>query len=116
MTTTNTLSTHVLDTATGRPAGNLAITLERLTAGSPERLGEGVTDADGRVRDFLRPGAVLTGGTYRLRFETGAWHAEQGVAGFYPHVEVVFVLGDRGEHYHVPLLISPFGYSTYRGS
>jgi 5-hydroxyisourate hydrolase len=116
MTASNTLSTHVLDTATGRPAGGMSIALVRLTGTGEEPLGAGTTDADGRVRDFLKPGATLGAGQYRLRFETGAWHTAQGVRGFYPHVDVVFELGAGGEHYHVPLLVSPFGYATYRGS
>ena len=103
------LSTHVLDTATGRPAVGLRITLES-TDGTV--LATGVTDHDGRVGD-LADG--LPAGDLRLRFDTGSWFAGQGLSAFYPEVVVVF--GVEGEeHFHVPLLLSPFGYSTYRGS
>ncbi len=105
-----TLSTHVLDTSRGLPAVGLRIALES-AAGS--LLAEAVTDADGRAGD-LAPGD-LGAGTYRLRFDTAAWFGAHGVEGFYPEVVVAFDLaGD--EHFHVPLLLSPFGYSTYRGS
>lgn len=105
-----TLSTHVLDTARGRPAVGLRVVLE---SGGGVTLGEAVTDHDGRVRDLV-PGD-LAAGTYRLHFDTGAWFARDGVEGFYPEVVVAFeVAGDA--HFHVPLLLSPFGYSTYRGS
>ncbi|KRF35301.1 hydroxyisourate hydrolase [Nocardioides sp. Soil805] len=105
-----TLSTHVLDTGRGRPAVGLRIVLESVTG---DRIGEAVTDADGRAAD-LAP-HDLAPGTYRLRFDSGSWFAAQAVEGFYPEVVVTFDLaGD--EHFHVPLLLSPFGYSTYRGS
>ena len=102
----STLSTHVLDTAAGRPAAGIRVRLETRAG---ELLGEGVTDADGRV------GAIgperLEPGDYVLRFDTGAY-----VDGFYPEVVVVFTVADPDQHYHVPLLLSPYGYSTYRGS
>lgn len=105
-----TLSTHVLDTGRGRPAAGLRVTLE---TGAGAELGEGVTDADGRIAG-LGPDR-LDDGDYRLRFDTGAWFGQQDVTGFYPEVVVTFtVSGD--EHFHVPLLLSPYGYSTYRGS
>lgn len=112
----NTLSTHVLDTATGRPAAGLPIRLEFFGPLGVRTVGEGITDADGRVRDFLPAETVLEPGTYRMRFESGVYHQAQGIKGFYPYVEVVFAVEPQGGHYHVPLLISPFGYSTYRGS
>lgn len=104
-----TLSTHVLDTAGGRPAGGVAVTLE--TADGTV-LAQAFTDADGRVGDLA---ADLPAGDLRLRFDTGAWYAARGEVGFYPEVVVAFTVA-AGEHYHVPLLLSPFGYSTYRGS
>lgn len=105
-----TLSTHVLDTSRGRPAVGLRIVLESATGA---QLAEAVTDADGRA-PHLATGSLVAG-TYRLRFDSGAWFAEQDVAGFYPEVVVAFELaGD--DHFHVPLLLSPYGYSTYRGS
>ncbi len=100
-----TLSTHVLDTSRGRPAAGLTVRLE--AAGAV--IGEGVTDGDGRI---ARLGAELAPGDYVVRFDTGAYLGE---AGFYPEVAVAFRVG-ADEHYHVPLLLNPFGYSTYRGS
>jgi len=112
----STISTHVLDTALGRPAGGVAVTLARVAEDGAHPLGAGTTDADGRVRDLLAPGAALGAGTYRLRFLVAAYFAASGRSAFYPEVAITFVVGDATEHYHVPLLLSPFGYSTYRGS
>lgn len=106
------ITTHVLDTARGRPAAGVSICLEH----GSEVLGRGETDADGRLRTLLPAGAVLEAGAYRLVFDTGAWFAAQGVDAFYPEVAVDFIVQDGTQHYHVPLLLSPFGYSTYRGS
>lgn len=107
------ITTHVLDTSRGRPAAGVAVRLER----GKEVLARGATDADGRLRDLLPDdGAPLEPGTYRLVFDTGRYFAGQGEACFYPEVAVAFQVRDAGEHYHVPLLLSPFGYSTYRGS
>ena len=105
-----TLSTHVLDTALGRPAAGVAVTL---ATPAGDRLGEGGTDADGRV-GALGPGH-LPPGDYVLTFATGDYHRATGQQGFYPTVAVTFTLGDAA-HYHVPLLLNPYGYSTYRGS
>ncbi len=116
----STLSTHVLDTARGRPAAGVPISLDiqRRTSGLSEwqELARGVTNEDGRVRDFLPPGTRLEPGLYRMSFATGEYFRLQGTRGFYPYVEVVFEIHAPEEHYHVPLLLSPFGYSTYRGS
>ena len=112
----STISTHVLDTALGRPGAGIAVTLARVAEDGARALGGGVTDADGRVRDLLAPGETLGAGTYRLRFAVAAYFAASGRAAFYPEVAITFVVGDATEHYHVPLLLSPFGYSTYRGS
>lgn len=103
-----TLSTHVLDAVTGRPAAGVAVRLERDGA----VLTEAVTDADGRHRDF----AELVVGVHRLVFDTGAWFAAAGRESFYPEVCVAFTVVDPASHHHVPLLLSPFAYSTYRGS
>jgi 5-hydroxyisourate hydrolase len=102
------VTTHVLDTARGRPAPGVPVVLERAADPGWEVVGRGVTDADGRARELLDspPGA----GRYRLTFDTSAHSA------FYPEVSITFVVADGEEHYHVPLLLSPFGYSTYRGS
>ncbi|MFG1999088.1 hydroxyisourate hydrolase [Spirillospora sp. NPDC048911] len=103
-----TLSTHVLDAAKGLPAPGLAVRLdERDAAGTWTPVAERRTDADGRIKDWGRvPGA----GTYRLTFDTA------GLSDFYPEVTVAFTIADPARHHHVPLLLSPFAYSTYRGS
>ena len=111
------ITTHVLDTSLGRPAAGVQVRLERVVGGgTPEVLGQGATDEDGRLRDLAPPGPALVPGDYRLVFDTGAWFRAQGLEGFYPQVSIDFELRDGLEHYHVPLLLSPFGYSTYRGS
>ncbi|HET9290255.1 MAG TPA: hydroxyisourate hydrolase [Actinomycetota bacterium] len=109
-----TLSTHVLDAASGRPAAGVRVTLDRRDGDGWRPLGAGVTDDDGRVRD-LAPGG-LEAGVHRLVFATGEWFAATGQTGFYPEVPVVFEVTAGGGHYHVPLLLSPFAFSTYRGS
>ena len=103
------ISTHVLDSGTGRPAAGIAV---RLYAGD-DLLAEGVTDLDGRVRLTEEATGV---GTHRLVFATGPWFAEQGRDAFYPEVSLTFVVHEPAEHHHVPLLLAPFAYSTYRGS
>jgi 5-hydroxyisourate hydrolase len=111
------MTTHVLDIARGRPARGIAVTLE--IARGPDHwteLARGATDDDGRVGQFDPPLASLEPAVYRLRFATGAYFAALGVGAFYPEVSVVVQIGDPAQHYHVPLLLSPFGYSTYRGS
>lgn len=110
-----TITTHVLDTARGRPAAGVPVTLERAARGDGwAPAGRAVTDADGRARDLLA--APLEAGRYRLTFDTGAYFHAAGVAAFYPEVSVHFEVTDPAEHHHVPLLLNPFGYSTYRGS
>lgn len=109
------ISTHVLDTARGRPAAGLAVTLSyRRGNGAWSVVGRGVTDDNGRVAD-LSSGAVEAG-DFRLEFATAAYFNASGTAAFYPEVSVVFTVTDAGAHHHVPLLLSPFGYSTYRGT
>ena len=110
------ITTHVLDTARGCPAAGLAITLERTDGqGGWLQVGGGTTNEDGRIADLLSPGA-LEATTYRITFEVGPYLTAHGDAGFYPTVPVIFVVGDTSQHYHVPLLLSPYGFSTYRGS
>ena len=104
------LSTHVLDASTGRPAVAVSVTL--FDAGSTV-LADGVTDADGRIKQL---GAALPVGNYRLSFDTGSYFAAQHTEAFYPEVSISFTVADADAHYHVPLLLSPFAYSTYRGS
>ena len=106
-----TLSTHVLDTSLGRPAAGVGVVLESRDGAV---VGEARTDGDGRV-GTIGP-ERLGPGDYRLRFATGDYFAARGEVGFYPEVVVVFTVADGSEHYHVPVLLSPYGYSTYRGS
>jgi len=111
------ITTHVLDTSRGRPAAGVSVSLFRER--EPENwliVAKGSTDADGRLKLSLFGGVVLEEGVYRLRFRTAAYFEAQGVEGFYPVVEIVFVVRDAAQHHHVPLLLSPYGYSTYRGS
>jgi 5-hydroxyisourate hydrolase len=108
------ISTHVLDTSRGCPAAGVSVVLERAVDSGWQPAGRGTTDADGRVSDLLS--SAPQGGCYRLTFDTGAYFRAVGTAGFYPEVSVTFVVGDGAGHNHVPLLLSPFGYSTYRGS
>ena len=110
------ITTHVLDTSAGRPARGVRVTLERNTDQAWTHIGSGETDADGRLRTLLPAGAALNPGMHRLTFETKPYFAQHALTTFYPHVVVVFEVVGGDEHYHVPLLISPFGYSTYRGS
>ncbi len=105
-----TLSTHVLDTARGRPAADVAVTLER--DGVP--VGRGVTDGDGRIREFSGAGR-LERGSYRLMFAVGEYFAARNVESLYSVIPVEFTVREDG-HYHIPLLLAPHGYSTYRGS
>ena len=111
------ITTHVLDTSRGRPAAGVPVILETYTDGGDwQTLGRGATDADGRLRDLLPEGEAPAAGLYRLTFDTSAYFSAQGVGGFYPEVAVTFRVSDAAQHYHVPLLLSPYGYSTYRGS
>lgn len=110
------ITTHVLDTSLGRPAAGIAVKLEAGTSdGGWSDLAHGVTDGDGRVRDLLAAG-TLAEGTYRLTFETEPYFASRNVKTFYPRVTIIFEVRDAAQHYHVPLLLSPHGYTTYRGS
>jgi 5-hydroxyisourate hydrolase len=110
------ITTHVLDTSRGRPAAGIDVALERLADGLWESLGRGRTDADGRVRALLADGRPLVPGPHRLIFDTAPYFAALGTRSFYPQITIAFEVADPGEHYHVPLLLSPYGYSTYRGS
>jgi 5-hydroxyisourate hydrolase len=110
------ITTHVLDIARGRPAAGVPVTLESKGEGGWTLVGRGATDADGRLRDLAPPGFVPGGGEYRLTFDAGAYFAAAGVDGFYTEVVVAFVVRDAAAHHHVPLLLSPYGYTTYRGS
>ena len=109
------ITTHVLDTSLGRPAAGVATRLDkRSTAEAWVEVGRGVTDDEGRIRDLLE--APLEAGVYRLTFDSEAYFRGRNAPGFYPQVTIEFEVRDPGQHHHVPLLLSPFGYSTYRGS
>ena len=108
------VTTHLLDTARGLPAADVRVRLEAVSGMDPAPLAEGTTDADGRIAD-LGP-ARLEPGVYRLRFATAEYFAAHGQDAFYPEVVVAFRLTDPDQHYHLPVLLSPFAYSTYRGS
>ena len=109
------ISTHVLDTARGVPAAGVAIVLEREAPGGGwQPAGRGETDADGRVGVLLA--GPLEAARYRLTFATRDYFRAQGTRAFYPEVRVDFEVDEPGRHHHVPLLLSPYGYSTYRGS
>ena len=112
----STISTHILDTARGVPAQGVRVTLQHSTG--PDvwaDLAMGSTDADGRIPDLLPKGTALAAGIYRMRFDVSAYFSEHKTKSFYPYIEIVFELAANG-HFHVPLLLSPWGYSTYRGS
>ena len=109
------LTTHVLDTARGCPAAGVPLRCERDDNGVFVTVAEGITNDDGRVADLLPEGG-LTRGVWRMTFDTARYFASTGVQGFYPVVHVIFEVTAPDQHHHVPLLLSPFGYSTYRGS
>jgi len=109
------LTTHILDTSKGKPAPGVTVLLYRDQEDQWVEISRGKTNDDGRISDLLQKDSVLQRGTYKLRFETKQYFEEQGTKTFYPFVEIIFDIQDK-EHYHVPLLLNPFGYSTYRGS
>ncbi len=110
------ITTHILDTSLGKPAANVPIQLEQKAAdGSWAIIEQGTTNADGRVSDLLEKNTVLALGIYKMVFDTEGYFKSQNIKGFYPTVEIQFYVRDT-THYHVPLLLNPFGYSTYRGS
>src|SRR3954467_9020392 len=111
----NGITTHVLDTSRGKPASGVPVLLEIQEDGWRE-IGRAVTDDDGRVRQLLPEGSGLIPGIYRLTFDLDRYFAAREVEGFYPEAAIVFNVRDAAQHHHVPLLLSPFGYSTYRGS
>jgi 5-hydroxyisourate hydrolase len=109
------ISTHILDTALGRPAAEVAVLLARWEQEHWLVLCEAKTDADGRCK-LLSTDAPLRTGLYRIRFETAAYYQAQHIAGLYPYVEIAFEVRDAEQHYHIPLLLTANGYTTYRGS
>lgn len=109
------ITTHVLDTSKGKPAANVTVVLSRGENDMWTEIGRSKTNSDGRVIDLLQKNLLLETGIYKLRFETKDYFDSDHVQTFYPYVEIIFDL-QFTEHYHVPLLLNPFGYSTYRGS
>ncbi len=110
------ITTHVLDTTRGLPAQNLAITLFAQTKAGWNELASGVTNTDGRIAGLLADDEVLPAGVYRMHFATKAYFDANHEQGFYPYVDIVFELDGSKSHYHIPLLLTAYGYSTYRGS
>jgi 5-hydroxyisourate hydrolase len=109
------LSTHILDTALGRPAVGVSLTLAKLDEDAWRDVGGGKTDSDGRCKTLLGE-SPLEVATYRIRFATAEYFAAQKLTGLYPYVDIVFTVSDPAQHYHIPLLLTANGYSTYRGS
>jgi len=109
------LTTHILDTTLGKPAAGVQIVLYQQQEADWKEIVRGVTNQDGRITDWLPKEDLLPAGLYKLKFETGDYYKQLMIASFYPFVEVVFSITDDA-HYHVPLLLNPYGYSTYRGS
>lgn len=109
------ITTHVLDTSRGRPAANLKIELHKKSGQDWKPVGAGITDETGRCNALLKD-APLTAGTYRLTFHAGIYFKSQQIESFYSDIPIIFEVRDARTHHHVPLLLSPFGYSTYRGS
>ena len=109
------ITCHVLDTSLGKPVAGLSVSLSRRVDRGFELIGQGVTDQDGRAKQLLG-NATLTAGVYRLSFDVGAHYRSAARVSFYEWIEIQFRVDSVSEHYHVPLLLSPFGYSTYRGS
>jgi 5-hydroxyisourate hydrolase/2-oxo-4-hydroxy-4-carboxy-5-ureidoimidazoline decarboxylase len=109
------ITTHVLDTSTGIPGKNISIRLQSNKNGNWQTIAQGITNADGRIPDLLPQDKNLKPDTYKMVFDTGKYYAESQTKTFYPEVEIIFQTFDE-THYHVPLLVNPFGYSTYRGS
>lgn len=109
------ITTHILDTSRGQPAMGVTVSLEQKTRDGWKALARGLTDADGRIKNLLPEGEILTAGEYQLFFETDPYFASQNIVPFFPAVVIQFYIRDTA-HYHIPLLLSPFGYTTYRGS
>ena len=111
------ITTHVLDTSQGCPGANILVRLEKYkTDGNWREVSSGTTDKDGRIMDLLAEEDLLGTGVYQMIFETAPYFEKQRIPFFYPEIEIRFLLSHPEQHYHIPLLLSPFGYSTYRGS
>ena len=108
------ISTHILDTSRGRPAVGVTVRLEQVSSSKATELARGVTNEDGRIKPFLE--TIPSAGHYRLHFDVSAYFSGLGSESFYPSITIDFQVKAPSEHYHVPLLLNPFGFSTYRGS
>ncbi len=110
------ISTHILDTAKGRPAVHVAVELDRLTDGEWQTLNAATTDNDGRIKHLLPEDEPMLPGMYCARFATGVYYERENLQGLYPYVEITFFVAADQHHYHIPLLLTANGYTTYRGS
>lgn len=110
------ITTHVLDTSCGKPASGITVSLFRVVGNCTTEVGSGVTDEDGRIGTGLITAEQYHDGHYRIHFELSEYFSRCGADGFFPFVNIDFLIDASQPHYHVPLLLSPFGYSTYRGS
>ncbi|OZG70137.1 hydroxyisourate hydrolase [Hahella sp. CCB-MM4] len=110
------ITTHILDTTRGCPASEVPIVLSQMTDDGWKQIAEGHTNHDGRIGKLLEVGRVLDSGCYRMHFDTQAYFKSNGDPVFYPFVDIVFQITGNGQHYHIPLLLAAYGYSTYRGS
>jgi 5-hydroxyisourate hydrolase len=110
------ISTHILDIGAGRPAINVPVTLARRVNGAWVPLNSGITDADGRCKGLLPLDQMLEAGVYRVEFATSIYYEAHQMEGLYPYVDIIFEVRDSDQHYHIPLLLTANGYTTYRGS
>ncbi len=110
------ITTHILDTARGCPAEGVHVYLYEQDGEGWNKIAQGITDSDGRTTQLLNSGEILDAGTYRVHFEVSGYFRNRGAKQFYPWVDVVFCIDGDGQHYHIPLLLSTYGYTTYRGS
>jgi 5-hydroxyisourate hydrolase len=110
------ISTHILDTALGRPAAEVPVTLSILANGIWSPINGTITDAEGRCKHLLSQSQPLQPGTYRVHFETETYYRRHRLEGLYPYIEITFTVSDKEQHYHIPLLLTANGYTTYRGS
>ena len=112
----NQITTHILDTSKGKPVAEVDVILQRQDGAEWIEIGRGCTDHDGRVSNLVTSTEPLPAGSHKLIFHTQPYFQRQQLETFYPYIEIVFQIEDDGQHYHVPLLLNPYGYSTYRGS
>jgi len=110
------ITTHVLDISNGKPAASVHVSLARFDDGRRTPIADGVTDADGRLRDLTPTAETLDTGIFELTFDTGTYFRTRGVEPLHPRIVILVELTEPGEHYHIPVLVSPYGYTTYRGS